>query len=170
MTCCLGIQQHTHAENTYVDLALINIELSGVVTTSTCGILSAEQDKYIQLGKVASKDLVAIGSQSKPIPIHFELKNCPPNGSVTITFNGPRNIVNTELLALDTVINQAQNVAIELRDQNKKRIALGKKSDTFNTDINGNISALFYANYIVTTAPAQAGIANANAQFSIQYD
>ena len=170
LLCCLNIHQITHAQNSNVELGRVNIELSGIVTTATCGVLSSEQDKYIQLGSVASKDLPNIGSQSKPTPIHFEMSNCPPNGSVTITFEGPRNTENAELLALDALANKAENIAIEIRDQDKKRLPLGKKSEAFSTDINGNVSALFYANYIVTKAQALAGIANANAQFSIQYD
>lgn len=166
----LNILQFSHAQNTSVELGRINIELSGIVTTSTCGVLSSEQDKYIQLGSVASKDLPNVGSQSKPTPIHFEMSNCPPNGSVTITFDGPRSTENAELLALDSLANKAENIAIEIRDQDKKRLALGKKSEAFSTDINGHVSALFYANYIVTKAQALAGIANASAQFSVQYD
>ncbi|MFP6819123.1 MAG: fimbrial protein, partial [Acinetobacter sp.] len=50
LLCCLNIHQITHAQNSNVELGRVNIELSGIVTTATCGVLSSEQDKYIQLG------------------------------------------------------------------------------------------------------------------------
>ncbi|ENV91985.1 fimbrial protein [Acinetobacter bereziniae] len=166
---CSSIHQHSNAQDSSVELGRVNIELSGNVTTVTCGVLNSEQDKYIHLGTIATKDLPSVGSQSKAIPIPFEMSNCPPNGSVTITFEGVRDSDNAELLAIDDLVNKAENIAIEIRDQNKKRLALGKKSEEFIVDSNGKVSTLFYANYIVTKAQAKAGLANANAQFSIEY-
>lgn len=165
----LNLGQLCYAQDSNVELGRVNIELSGIVTLATCGVLSSEQDKYIQLGSIASKDLPSVGSQSKETPIHFEMSNCPPNGTVTLTFEGNRDTNNAELLAIDALINKAENVAIEIRDQDKKRLALGKKSEAISSNANGNVSALFYANYIVTKAQAQAGKANANAQFTIEY-
>ncbi|WP_151776252.1 fimbrial protein [Acinetobacter bereziniae] len=166
---CCSIYQHANAQDSNVELGRVNIELYGNVTTVTCGVLSSEQDKYIRLGTIATKDLPSVGSQSKATPIPFEMSNCPANGTVTITFEGVRESDNAELLAIDDLVNKAENIAIEIRDQDKKRLALGKKSEDFVVDSNGRVSALFYANYIVTKAQAKAGLANANAQFSIEY-
>ncbi|MBJ8553243.1 fimbrial protein [Acinetobacter bereziniae] len=164
-----NVVQLVHAQDSNVELGRVNIELSGIVTLATCGVLSSEQDKYVQLGSIASKDLPSVGSQSKETPIHFEMSNCPPNGTVTLTFEGNRDTNNAELLAIDALVNKAENVAIEIRSEDKKRLALGQKSEAFSTNSDGHVSALFYANYIVTKAQAQAGKANANAQFTIEY-
>lgn len=166
----LNIAQFSHALDRRIELGQTNLELSGTVTTSTCGILSSEQDKYIDLGTVTSQRLVSAGSQSTPVPIHFEMNNCPPNSAITIMFNGTQDQENAELLAIEDRNNKAENIAIEISDQNKKRLALGENSQPFIVDNEGKISALFYANYFATKAQAKAGIANANAQVSIQYD
>nr|WP_320077519.1 fimbrial protein [Acinetobacter sp. Marseille-Q1620] len=167
---CLNIQTFSYAADTSVELGRVNIELYGVVTTATCGVLESEQEKYVRLGSVSSKSLSTVGDQSTPVPFQFKMSNCPPDGSITITFDGAKDTENIELLSIEDTASKAENIAIEIRDHDKKRLALGKKSEIFKVDNNGNASALFYANYIVTKGQATAGIANANAQFSIQYD
>lgn len=166
---CLNISNPAYA-NTSIELAKINIELYGVVTTASCGVLESEQEKYVKLGTISSKNLSQTGDQSAPIPFQFEMRNCPPDGSVTIRFDGVKDTDNIELLALENVTNKASNIAIEIRDQDKNRLAIGQQSTRFKVDADGHASALFYANYIVTKGQATAGSANANAQFSIQYD
>ena len=59
---CCSIYQHANAQDSNVELGRVNIELYGNVTTVTCGVLSSEQDKYIRLGTIATKDLPSVGS------------------------------------------------------------------------------------------------------------
>jgi type 1 fimbria pilin len=166
-TGLFSIHQIGHSETI---LGKINYELYGVVTVSSCGVLDSQSEKYIDLGKHGTKDLSAVGARSNAVAIPFDLSNCPPNGSVNITFSGNKDSVNNELLAIENNANSAKNIAIEISDKNKKRIPLGMKSDNMLADQNGNLSTLFYANYIVTQSSSTAGLANANAQFTVQYD
>jgi len=163
----LSIQQTAHSA---VLLGKINFELHGMVVAYSCGVVDSETEKYIDLGKHATKSLSSAGTKSTLVPIPFDLTNCPPNGTVNITFTGNKDSINTELLAIDKNANSAKNIAIEISDKNKKRIPIGVKSENMSVDNNGNISTLFYANYIVTEGSSTAGLANANAQFTIQYD
>ena len=126
----LNAYQLSHANDPIQELGRINLELSGIVTTATCGVLSSEQEKYIDLGTVTSKSLASAGSQSTPVPIHFEMSNCPPNGTVTLMFDGARDQENAELLAIEDRSNKAENIAIEISNQDKKRLALGEKNDS----------------------------------------
>ncbi|MFW1800777.1 fimbrial protein [Acinetobacter nematophilus] len=151
-------------------LGRINFELYGVVTISTCGVLDSESEKYVDLGKHGTKNLASAGDKSLVVAIPFDLSNCPPNGSVNVTFSGNKDSVNNELLAIENNANSAKNIAIEISDKNKKRIPIGVKSENMLVDQNGNLSTLFYANYIVTQNRSTAGWANANAQFTVQYD
>ncbi|WP_336932215.1 fimbrial protein [Acinetobacter bereziniae] len=151
------------------DTESININLSGNVTEFTCSVASSAPVDKIELGTVLTKELLVAGNQSTPVPIRFELSNCPPNGTVTISFTGTSDPTDVELLAINNTSNKAENVAIEIRDQNKKRLALGQKSNPFIADTSGNALAIFYANYISTQSPAKAGHANAKANFSIEY-
>lgn len=152
------------------EVAYTNLYLFGEVTEVSCGVLIGEKDQYIELGTYNTKSLKAIGDKTEPVAIKFNLNGCPAAGSVTMTFTGVKDIENNELLALDTVVNKATNIAIEMSDKNKKRLPLGEKSEKMIGDANGNILATFYANYIVTKSSATAGIANSSATFTINYE
>ena len=164
----LSITHLSHAET--VELGRINIELFGEVTVSTCGVLQSEQNKYIDLGSYSSKNLSRVGHKTPAVPIAFHLSNCLPGSPITLTFHGNKDPVDRELLALDHVENHAQNLAIEILDHNKQRFPLDVKSQDLIADQAGNIAATFYAHYIVTRDFATAGVANASAQFIIQYE
>lgn len=165
---CIGCSHIGYAALT--ELARINVELFGEVTTSTCGVLESEQHKYIDLGVHSIKSLNGVGTKTKPVPIPFTLSNCHPNSPITLTFSGTQDVSNPEFLALESLPNMAKNVAIELLDYDKKRLPLNTKSQTLTADQDGRIVTNFYANYIVTRDSVTPGVANANAQFTIQYD
>lgn len=165
---CIGSSHIGHAALN--ELARINVELFGEVTTSTCGVLESEQHKYIDLGIHSTKSLNSIGAKTKPVPIPFSLSNCHPNSPITLTFSGTQDASNSDLLALESVPNMAKNIAIELLDHDKKRLPINTKSQTLTADQDGRVVTDFYANYIATSDSITPGVANANAQFTIQYD
>ncbi|MFW1745482.1 fimbrial protein [Acinetobacter guillouiae] len=164
-TCSLLLTTNLHAAE-----ASINLYLSGEVTEITCGVLIGDKEKKVDLGTNATNNLKKVGDRTMPVAIQFNLSNCPASGSVGVTFNGIKDVENNELLSLDKINNSASNIAIEISDKNKKRLPLGTKSGKLIGDVNGNISTLFYANYIVTKGSATPGIANANAEFTITYE
>lgn len=160
----------SHAATTTQELARINIELSGEVVTSVCGVVEAETNKYVDLGVHSLRGLKNIGDKTQPVMIPFNLGNCHPGSPVTITFSGIADSSNSEFLALENATNAAQSVAIEILDAEKNRLAINTKSKSMSVDERGNISTRFYANYIVTRSSIAPGLAQANANFTIQYD
>ncbi|MCX5469029.1 fimbrial protein [Acinetobacter nematophilus] len=160
-----------HTEDT---LSEINFELSGTVRAWACGVMDSESQKVIDLGKHSTKNLSSLGDRSLTVAIPFSLNSCPPNGTVNITITGAKDPNNNELLALDNIIvngkNPAKNIAIEISDQNKKRIPIGTKTTGLKSDLNGKLSTTLYANYIVTKSQVEVGIANSKMQFSIEYE
>ena len=165
LVACLAISAYSNAA-----LDEVNLNLSGTVIEKTCGIDSTLQNKLVEFDKVSIKQLLKVGDQSTPKAFQFDFRNCPANGAVTITFTGQKDTSDTQLLALDNISGKAENVAIEIRDKDKNRIALDKKSQQFITDTNGRATAVFYANYIATKLPVKVGAANAKMQFSIEYE
>lgn len=152
------------------ELARTNLDIFGEVTTATCGVVEAEQHKYIDLGVYSTQSLNHVGAKTKPVPIPFRLSNCHPNSPVTLTFSGTRDLSNPDLLALENLPNAAKDIAIELLDQEKKRLPINTKSQSLMADQEGKIVTNFYANYIVTGDSMSPGIANASAEFTVQYD
>ena len=64
----------------------------------------------------------------------------------------------------------AQTVAIELRNSDRSRLALGEASSTEEVDANGNITLNFFANYRALASGVQPGVAKADAIFMINYN
>lgn len=145
------------------------LELTGNLVMSSCGIFDSEKDKKVDMGVVRTKALQLAGSTTALVPITLNLSNCA-GGVVNVSFTGAGDASNRELLALDVVANQSQNLAIEIRDTDKSRLALGKLSKPLLADADGNITAIFYANYIATADTVTAGSANASASFTIEYN
>lgn len=152
------------------ELGHINIVLSGEVVVSTCGVLESEKNKYVDLGIYSTKNLNMVGNKSITIPIPFNLRSCLPGVPITLSFSGTQDENDSELLAIDNTTNSAKNIAIEILNPDKKRLPLNTKSQTLTADQDGNFSTIFYANYVVTKNSASPGVANASAQFTIQYD
>ena len=153
-----------------IELGKINLSLSGEVIVSTCGVLDSEGDKHVNLGTYSLQNLRHAGNTSPLVTIPFTLTNCLPGGPVTLTFSGTNSIVNSELLALDNGVNSASNIAIEILNPDKTRLAINTKSQSLTADQNGSISTIFFAHYIVTQDNPIPGHANATAQFTVQYD
>ncbi|MFX4312841.1 fimbrial protein, partial [Enterobacter sp. 63] len=96
------------------------------------------------------------------------LTGCPP-GAASITFSGKEDGSDSGLLALNDS-SQASNVAVEIRDRDKTRLALQQASQTVAVDAQGNAELSFYANYIATADNPQPGRADADATFMINYN
>lgn len=162
-------------------LGTYNFTLKGNATTATCGVEEGDANKYVTLGKTSTRFLKTPGDRGPRIPIPFNLSLCPAGVSVTFTFSGQQDTVNNQLLALSNLNdpNTAKHVAIEISDNNYNRVPISKasklsnetanKSRPFPVDANGKVSTIFYANYMATDGAATAGIANANAEFWIEY-
>jgi len=163
LTCLSGVfMTSTHADP-------LPFVLEGTVVVSACGVLESEENKYVDLGRNSTRELRSVGSRSASHAISFELFDCPEGGNVSITLEGNRDLRDSELLAVNTGANTAENIAIELQNVNRERAPLGLPT-TYVADQEGRVSTQFYAHYIVTQGQALPGIANAQATFRIEYD
>lgn len=167
--------------NAHADLGAYNFTLKGNVTNTTCGVDETEAHKIVTLGKNATRQLKTPGERTSRVPIPFNLSQCPPNAEVKFTFIGDQSTANNQLLALTnaTATTTAQHVAVEISDASGNRVPMNNlsrypndvttSSRPFLVDASGNLSTVFYANYIATDASATAGTANAYAEFRIDY-
>lgn len=148
-------------------LGEINVELRGNIVDFTCVIETASDNKTVKLGSWPTKQLRTAGSTTQAMPFNLKLTGCPPGGAASITFTGKD--TGTGLLALNTA-STAKNVAIELLNEDKSRLLLNNASKTMQVDANGDVTMKFWANYIATADNADAGLANADATFLINYN
>ncbi|MGU4650757.1 fimbria assembly protein, partial [Escherichia coli] len=106
--------------------------------------------------------------RTQPMPFTLKLTGCPP-GAASITFSGKTDGSDSGLLALNDA-STANNVAVEIRDADKTRLALQQASQPVTVDAQGNAVLSFYANYIATADSPQPGRADADATFMINYN
>lgn len=165
-----GIAQTSTSHAASNQLAKINLELSVDIVAFSCGISVDQNNKTVELGNWTSQFFKKKGDVTSEKIIQYNVSNCPAIPSVNFSFSGPKDGVEPELLAIESGTLAAKNVAIELLDSGKNRLALGKPSPKILLDNNGNGTATFYARYVATSLQPQAGHANATATFNIQYD
>ena len=158
---------NTHAQ-AVTALGEINIELYGNIVDFTCVAEGSDSDKTVTLGTWPTKQLSTAGSRTQPAPFTLKLTGCPP-GSASITFSGKAEGSDNSLLALNDA-SAARNVAVEIRDRDKTRLALQQASQAVAVDAGGNAELSFYANYIATADNPQPGRADADATFMINYN
>ena len=148
-------------------LGTININLHGNVVDFSCTVNTADIDKTVDLGRWPTTQLLNAGDTTALVPFSLRLEGCPP-GSVAILFTGTP-ASDTNLLALDDPA-MAQTVAIELRNSDRSRLALGEASPTEEVDANGNVTLNFFANYRALASGVRPGVAKAHAIFMINYN
>lgn len=148
-------------------LGTININLHGNVVDFSCTVNTADIDKTVDLGRWPTTQLLNAGDTTALVPFSLRLEGCPP-GSVAILFTGTP-ASDTNLLALDDPA-MAQTVAIELRNSDRSRLALGAASPTEEVDANGNVTLNFFANYRALASGVRPGVAKADAIFMINYN
>lgn len=149
-------------------LGEINIELYGNIVDFTCVVESSDSDKSVTLGTWPTKQLSAAGSKTQAVPFTLKLTGCPP-GAASITFSGKTDAHDSELLSLNDA-SQASNVAVEILDRDKTRLALQQASQEVIVDAQGDATLEFYANYIATADNPLPGRADADATFMINYN
>ena len=158
---------NTHAQ-AVTALGEINIELYGNIVDFTCVAEGSDSNKTVTLGTWPTKQLSTAGSRTQPAPFTLKLTGCPP-GSASITFSGKADGSDNSLLALNDA-STARNVAVEISDRDKTRLALQQASQAVAVDAGGNAELSFYANYIATADNPQPGSADADATFMINYN
>ncbi len=135
-------------------LGTININLHGNVVDFSCTVNTADIDKTVDLGIWPTTQLLNAGDTTALVPFSLRLEGCPP-GSVAILFTGTP-ASDTNLLALDDPA-MAQTVAIELRNSDRSRLALGAASPTEEVDANGNVTLNFFCQLSSVSQRCSAG-------------
>ncbi|QLA67436.1 fimbria assembly protein [Enterobacter pasteurii] len=161
LTLCAQAQAETA-------LGEINIQLYGNIVDFTCVAEGDDSNKTVTLGTWPTKQLSTTGSRTQPVPFTLKLTGCPP-GAASVTFTGKVDGRDSSLLALNDA-SAASNVAVEIRDRDKTRLAMQKASQPVAIDAQGNAELSFYANYIATADNPLPGRADADATFMINYN
>lgn len=147
------------------------VHINARVTGNTCTVETNSKRITVKLGQIATKDFISttITQQRTPvIPFSIKLVDCQPEASVVkVSFNGRADPIDNALLAIDAT--GAKGVAISIMDNSGASIDINDKSQSYTLLPNQDNTLQFYARYVATQLPVQAGSANATATFLLEY-
>ncbi|MDQ8934215.1 fimbrial protein [Acinetobacter rudis] len=165
ITSCVLFAPLLHAD----PLVKVNLRFKAMIVDRTCTVSPESQNINVALGTWGTKNMMNVGDQTRPIPFTIRLSDCSAK-TVSLSFKGPQDSNNTQLLALSKD-STATNVAIQILDKDRQLLAI----DTFTQpavvdSTNKNIQLNFFANYFATRQNVTAGTANSTANFVLNYD
>lgn len=150
-----------------------NIQFNGEIVDSPCSISPGATNLVVPLGKVSRASLEgAAGKLSTPAQFQIQLTDCSAAAKgASITFSGVPDTVQKDALALANsggLEPNATGVAVQVRDANRAKIALGSESANYVLG-QGSNNLRFEASYVSTGNTVTPGPANATAQFTVNY-
>lgn len=144
-----------------------NIKFTANIVTWTCTVDTTSQNITVDLGEWNTGSFGSSAIKTPPVKFSILLNNCS-NTSVTTTFSGKSDSTDSDYLALDST-STAKNIAVQILDNDKAPLPLNKASSSIAVDPSGSARLNFYAAYITTANDVQAGSADAEATFTLNY-
>lgn len=149
------------------------VHFKGEIVNAACAIDSESINQTVQLGQVRSINLANVGQTSSAVGFNIKLNDCATDIAQTaaVAFLGTTTEGDDDnILALqNSAAGSAKNVGIQILDRTGDVLTLdGATFSAKTTLIDGTNILPFQARY-VSTGKAEAGIANADATFKVQY-
>lgn len=147
------------------------VNISGAITDNTCTVSPDSTDFTVKLGSVPSKQFYQAGDGTRYEPFTIHLEKCSGTVSgITVSFSGPKDNLNTDLLAIPSGTGIASGIGVGIYNQDKSLIPVGSNSiQTTLTPNQSSVSIYFYARYIADGGVVTPGIANTSATFTLTY-
>ncbi|QNQ55470.1 fimbrial protein [Serratia liquefaciens] len=148
------------------------ITITGEIIDAGCNINGSGTSPNIPivLGQISKTGFTDAGDTSGAKAFDIRLSSCPSSiTGATVSFSGPADTANNQILA---VTGGAAGVGVGLYEENATTlIPLGTSSVSKTLTANA-ADFRFYAKYVATAAQGgiKAGQANANADFTINYN
>ncbi|EAA0502666.1 fimbrial protein [Salmonella enterica] len=162
------------------------VHFLGEVVDSTCQVTPQTADQNVNLGKVNKTAFAGVGSTAAPTEFHIDLTGCPATYTkAAVRFDGTEASNSDGDLAIGNPANgdapgdytgdgaaiTASGVAIRIynrADNSQVKLYNDSAYSTIDTTA-GTASMEFIARYIATDATVTAGTANADSQFTVEY-
>ncbi|AWF33347.1 fimbrial family protein (plasmid) [Klebsiella oxytoca] len=163
------------------------INFTGAIVAAPCAVDNTSDGQTVNLGQVPTNRISAKGDSSSAVPFTVKLIGCDLSVSATdpkkpaaytsasITFNGATTVDDTTLAvhsaasgAGDTT-SAAQNVGIQIRQNNTAVSVNGSKATAAQKIVPGTNEIPFSANYVATADGVVAGSANSTVNFQVTY-
>lgn len=155
------------AANAAVEGETSTINFTGKIVESTCTLDTGSKNQDIGLGTIASNTFVNADTTSLETKFKIELKDCSAAyENAKITFRGDTMPGNSTRL---NVTGGATNLGIEILENDTPLDLDGSTSSDAKTLGSGTNTFNFAARYISTGSVVEPGDANANVNFTVEY-
>ncbi|WGL99589.1 fimbrial protein [Arsenophonus sp. aPb] len=148
-----------------------NIKFTGEIIQSSCTFKALTKDQTVSLGTVATNSFKKVHDTASPTAFNIEINNCPHNSQeVFVIFDGVKDEINNELLAIKEGNGYATGVAIGIYNNDSERhIPINNKTNVYS--ITDKLATLkFIAKYVATENIVLPGRVEANAHFTLVYN
>jgi major type 1 subunit fimbrin (pilin) len=148
------------------------VNFKGEIIDSACTVVNSVASPLdVQLGKVTKSAFTQAGDKTAATKFTLQLTGCPDTvSSATVKFDGTSVNGDNSILALTQGAGVATGVGIQLSDDSNTVLPLFAASKAYSLKSTGTNSLDFVARYISTAADVTPGLANATANFSINYN
>lgn len=124
----------------------------------------------VEMKKVSKSGLMgAKGLTSTPVEFNLTMTDCPAT-TAQVKFDGEMHKSDPNALAISSGTSAAENIAIQIYDEGMEKVPMFTASRSFELQENQENKLKFYASYISTADTVTAGVANAFANFTINYN
>lgn len=148
------------------------VNFTGEIIQSTCTVTSSDQNKDVFIGKYPTTAFNAVGDVTASKAFTINLEKCEA-GDYSLRFDGATVAGNPNLLSVDN----AKGVGIEILTNDEKIVPINQSADdnspwvnvAASDDNSGTAVFNLKARYKSFLKTVEAGSANANATFTIEY-
>lgn len=171
------------------------VHFRGEVVDSTCEVTAATKDQVVDLGKVNRTTFVNTGDLAAPTAFSIDLYKCPETyKTASVRFDGTEDDNGNGNLKIGTPVDNSGDAAAGLNPSDNSGdytgtgatvvaggVAIRLFNRTGNTPLglytnstpapisNGTASMKFIARYVSTETSVTPGTANADSQFTVEY-
>ncbi|HID7801691.1 TPA: fimbrial protein [Proteus mirabilis] len=147
------------------------IDFTGEIIDNACELAAGSDALKVNLGKVSKTALPSAGDTAAATKFTIKLINCPKTVSTaSVKFDAQSYSGDDTVIALKQESGVATGVGIQITDDANTVVPLFTASKTYplKEGVENNLD--FRARYIAKTDSVTAGLANANATFTINYN
>ncbi len=147
------------------------IDFTGEIIDNACELAAGSDALKVNLGKVSKTALPSAGVTAAATKFTIKLINCPATVSTaSVKFDAESYSGDDTVIALKQESGVATGVGIQITDDANTVVPLFTASKTYplKEGVENNLD--FIARYIAKTDSVTAGLANANATFTINYN
>lgn len=152
------------------------IKFRGEIIDTTCSVDPSSNGQTVSLGKIGKTAFESIGATGGSKPFSIAISGCSQESTVDIKFSGTPDANNPSLLQVSSAgeagdAAEGVGIAIYRASDLSNPLPLGEIDESQAIKILNSTNLNYVAKYVATVDPTsiKAGMANADAQFTVQY-